>query len=135
LPYSPVQHSAGSVLLQPLPYRDPGWLVSLFEHQTRPVGAGYSNYLPVDAGSFAEWKKATQGVAQMAIISTRHQYVSAEAGKLPEKVDAAWCSGNFFSVLGIAAVAGLLIASASLACLVPAWRASRLDPMQALRTE
>jgi ABC-type antimicrobial peptide transport system permease subunit len=34
-----------------------------------------------------------------------------------------------------ASVAGLLIASAALACLVPAWRASRLDPMQALRTE
>jgi putative ABC transport system permease protein len=34
-----------------------------------------------------------------------------------------------------AAVAGLLIASAALACLVPAWRASRLDPMQTLRTE
>jgi ABC-type lipoprotein release transport system permease subunit len=34
-----------------------------------------------------------------------------------------------------AAVAALLIASASLACLVPAWRASRLDPMRVLRME
>jgi len=32
-------------------------------------------------------------------------------------------------------VAGMLMASAALACFVPAWRASRLDPMQALRTE
>ena len=34
-----------------------------------------------------------------------------------------------------AAVAAILLAVAAIACIVPAWRASRLDPMQALRTE
>ena len=34
-----------------------------------------------------------------------------------------------------AVVAALLMASAALACLVPAWRASRLDPMRVLRME
>jgi len=34
-----------------------------------------------------------------------------------------------------AMVAAILLSVAVLACMMPAWRASRLNPMQALRTE
>jgi predicted permease len=91
-----------SVLLNPLPYRDPGRLVAIFEHETNPADSNFGEFLPVAGGSFQRWQKAAEDMAQIAIVSPWHQYnVSAEGGKLPEQVDAAWSSGNFFSVLGV----------------------------------
>jgi len=40
-----------------------------------------------------------------------------------------------FDPFVLASVAAVLLAVAILACMVPAWRASRLDPIRALRTE
>ena len=84
-----------SVLLKPLPYRDPDRLVMLYEAES-----SHSNphpYLPVDAGSFTEWQRTTRGAADIALVSPFQNYnVSAEGGMLPEKVEAAWCSGKFF---------------------------------------
>ena len=88
------------VLLNPLPYPEPGQLVSIYEHEAS--GTNSHGYLPVDAASFFDWQRATAGTADMAMISPFQGYnVSAEGGNLPEKINAAACSWNFFSVLGV----------------------------------
>jgi predicted permease len=94
-----------SVLLKPLPYSDPGQLALVYEAdnpQHHP-----SPWMPVDAGSFWEWQHAAQPLAQMAMISPFQGYnVSAEGGKLPEVVEAGWCTHNFFSLLGVQPMLG-----------------------------
>jgi putative ABC transport system permease protein len=94
-----------SVLLKPLPYRDAERLVAIYEHNTHHQDS--KSFLPVDAGSFWEWQRVSQGAAEMAMVSPWQNYnVSAEGGKLPEKVDAAWCTWNFLSLLGVQPVLG-----------------------------
>jgi predicted permease len=88
------------VLLNPLPYPAPEQLVSIYEHESS--GNSTHGYMPIDAGSFSEWQRAAHGFADMAMVSPFQGYsVSAEGGKLPEKIEAAMCSWNFFSVLGV----------------------------------
>jgi predicted permease len=95
-----------SVLLKPLPYSDPGRLALIYEadnNQPHPAAP----WLPVDAGSFWEWQRSTQSLAQMALVSPFQGYnVSGEGGKLPEVVEAAWCTDNFFSLLGVQPMMG-----------------------------
>lgn len=94
-----------SVLLKPLPYPDPGRLALIYEADNTQRHA--SPWLPVDAGSFWEWQRSAQSHAQMAMVSPFQGYnVSAEGGKLPESVEAAWCTDNFFSLLGVQPMLG-----------------------------
>jgi len=94
-----------SVLLKPLPYSDPERLALIYEadnSQPHP-----HPWLPVDAGSFWEWQRSIQSLAQMALVSPFQGYnVSGEGGKLPEVVEAAWCTDNFFSLLGVQPMKG-----------------------------
>jgi predicted permease len=95
-----------SVLLNPLPYRDPARLFTIYEKNSKDrEGNGPAPahaYLPVDAGSFAEWKRSTGSVAELAMVSPWQGYnVSSEAGRLPEQIEAAWCTWNFFPTLGV----------------------------------
>jgi len=94
-----------SVLLKPLAFHDPDRLFTLYEADSHRKGG--HKYLPVDFGSFHEWQSSTPSSAEMAAISPWQDYnVSADGGQLPEKVRAAWCSWNFFSVLGVTPAMG-----------------------------
>jgi putative ABC transport system permease protein len=84
------------VLLKPLPYADPDRLVTLYEHSEM------GEFNPVAAGCFYEWQRSSAAVEQMAMVSPFQNYnISAEGGKLPERIDAAWASWNIFSILGV----------------------------------
>jgi putative ABC transport system permease protein len=96
-----------SVLLKPLPYHDPDRLVSIYEHDSVGNHPDWSFYLPVDAGSMKDWQQAAEGLAEMAFLSPWQNYnLSAEGGKLPEQIDASWCSWNFFPTLGVQPILG-----------------------------
>jgi putative ABC transport system permease protein len=89
-----------SVLLTPLPYKDPAQLVAIYQHMQE--NKDRNGWMPVDAGSFREWQESTQNIAELALITPFQGYnVSAEGGKLPEQIDAGWCSDNFFKILGV----------------------------------
>jgi predicted permease len=87
-----------SVLFKPLPYKDPGRLVTLYQHD--PSAKDQDNY--VAAGNFADWKKNSGSFESMAMVTPWAAYdFSEKGGSYPEKIDAAWCSWNMFSILGV----------------------------------
>jgi len=93
------------VLLNPLPYHAPEQLFALYEHEaTHPDSNPYN---VVAAGSIPLWQSAAQDLAELSTASPFQGYsVSAESGKLPERIEAGWCSYNLFSTLGVVPVAG-----------------------------
>ena len=91
-----------SMLLNPLPWRDSSRLFSLYERDDSSHHSQYHRFLPVDAGSFFDWQRSTHDMAEMAMVSPWQNYsLSADNGRLPERMDAGWCSWNFFSLLGV----------------------------------
>jgi predicted permease len=91
-----------SVLLRPLPFRDPGRLMMMYEHR-RGVEANTPdfNYTPVAPADYYDWRSKTQGFEDMAILRYAGFNLTGVRGELPESVRAAACSWNFFPLLGV----------------------------------
>jgi predicted permease len=96
-----------SVLLKPLPFRDPERLVMIYEHFRDPsMNVQQFNYNPVAPADFYDWRGQTRGFKDMAAWRWGQFNLTGEHGELPELVSARGGSGNLFPLLGVQAAIG-----------------------------
>jgi predicted permease len=86
-----------SVLLKPLPFADPDRLVMLYE---RSFDTNYP-FNVVAPGIYAEWEKNAHSFEGMAIFGSSSYNLSGDAGQLPERIETARVSADFFPILGV----------------------------------
>src|SRR5579859_2461800 len=91
-----------SVLLRPLPFRDPDKLVMLYEH-FRQTQFPYNVVSPAD---FRDWRAQTHGFEDMGAWRWWAGHISTMQAEMPEVVTGAGGSWNLFSVLGVQPVFG-----------------------------
>jgi putative ABC transport system permease protein len=91
-----------SVLLRPLPFRDPDRLIMVYEHFRSPSAnqEGF-NYNVVSPADFYDWRAQTHGFDDMAVWRWSGFNLTGERGELPELVEAAAGSWNLFPVVGV----------------------------------
>ena len=91
-----------SVLLRPLPFRDPDRLVMLYEHfrDARSNAEGF-NYNVVAPADFYDWRAQTHGFEDMAAWRYWQFNLSGERSELPELVSARAGTWNLFAMLGV----------------------------------
>src|SRR5262249_37579876 len=73
-----------SVLLRPLPFRDPGQLVIVYEHFRSTVSTADFSYNPVAPADFYDWRSKTHGFEDMAIMRYAGYNLTGERNELPE---------------------------------------------------
>ena len=86
-----------SVLLKPLPFKDPNRLIQLYE--VSPNGKRPYNY--VAGGMYAAWKQQSPSVEQMAVYGTDSISLSGDGGPMAERIRYAEGEWNLFSMLGV----------------------------------
>jgi predicted permease len=93
-----------AVLLRPLPFRDSGKLVMLYEHfRQNQGGDGFNAVAP---GDYRDWRSQTHGFEEMAAMRGYGGIFSGVHSELPEVAQSAGGSANLFSLLGVAPVFG-----------------------------
>jgi len=96
-----------SVLLRPLPFRDPARLVMVYEHfRDASMNAQGFNYNSVAPADYYDWRKQTHGFEDMAAWRYWQFNLTGEKGELPEMVGARGGSWNLFPLLGVNAAIG-----------------------------
>lgn len=88
-----------SVLLRPLPFRDPDHLVMVYEHFKNQTGS--NPYNVVSPADFYDWRSQTNGFQDMAAWRWTQFNLTGEHGDLPEVVTGAAGTWNLMPVLGI----------------------------------
>jgi predicted permease len=87
-----------SVLLKPLPFREPERLIRLYETSSD----GRFPFNNVAGGIYNAWKTESRSFSSLAIFVSGFGYSLSEAGGgLPEKVNSGLCSSDFFPTLGV----------------------------------
>jgi predicted permease len=96
-----------SVLLRPLPFRDPDQLVMIYEHFRVPAANkdGF-NFNVVAPGDYFDWRAQTHGFDDMAAWLTTEYNLSSERGELPESLSAGGATSNLLPMLGVQPVYG-----------------------------
>ena len=88
-----------AVLLRPLPFRDPGKLVMLYEHYRHDNGGdGFNAVAP---GDYRDWRSQTHGFEDMAAMRGYGGIISGVRSELPEVAQSAGGSANLFPLLGV----------------------------------
>ncbi len=96
-----------SVLLRPLPFRDPDRLVMIYEHFRDPsMNAQQFNYNAVAPADYYDWRTQPHGFDDMAAWRWWQFTLTGERGELPELVSARGGTWNLFPLLGVNAVIG-----------------------------
>jgi predicted permease len=90
-----------SVLLKPLPFRDPGRLMMLYESNPKD-----DPYNIVSGGMYAEWNKYNKSFSSLALVQDSENAITASGEQLPEQLTSAKISWNLLSTLGVTLALG-----------------------------